>query len=132
IRLEMAECAAATLSTVLSLDNDVAALASVAMTPLNDRTPDHDSAADTGAESEHHQAVGISARTGPVFTVCCRIAVVLKHNPFFELIGEQLAYRQVVPAWKIGRLEQHALVDIHGTWRAKSHGGDPFPADSGG
>ena len=86
----MAERAAAAPAAVLGLDDDVAALAAVAVAPLDDRAADDDSAADAGAQGEHHQAVRVSACAGPVFAVGGGVAVVLKDDRLVEPIGEQL------------------------------------------
>ena len=55
----MPELSATAPAPVLGLDDDVAALAAVAVPPLNDRAADHDSAADARTQGEHHQAVRI-------------------------------------------------------------------------
>ena len=74
---------------------------------------DHDSAADTRAQREHHQAMRIPAGADPVFTIRGSVSVVLEHDRLAQAVGEQLADRQVIPPGQVRRLEQHAGVEVH-------------------
>ena len=88
IALEVPVAAARALTGVLHLDDDVAALATVAVPALDDPALVDDSAADSRAQREEYEAAGVPPRAGPVFAVGRGVGVVLKDRLLLQLLRQ--------------------------------------------
>ena len=85
IGLEVPVSAARALAGVFHLDDDVAALAAVAVPSLDDAALFDDSAADARAQGEEDEAARVPARASPVFAIGRGVGVVLKDRLLVQL-----------------------------------------------
>ena len=72
----------------------------------------------------------VLAGTDPEFTIGRGVGVVLQGRRLLQPIGEPLPDRKVVPARQVGRVEEHAGLEVHRPGRAEPDGGDSIPVQA--
>src|SRR5208337_1545008 len=118
------------LTGVLHLDDDVAALATMAVPALDDPALVDDSAADARAQGEEYEAARVPPRAGPVFAVGRGVGIVLQDRLLVQLLRKQIADRQMIPSRQVGRLEKHPAREVHCARRAEPDPGDLVPGQA--
>src|SRR5690349_18995745 len=84
------------------IDDDVAALAAGAIFAVNGKIPDDDSAPDSRAQREEHNAMVLAPFADPGFAEGGCVGVVGKrHWRATERLRQQVANRRVIPAGQI-------------------------------
>src|SRR5205807_601000 len=110
IGLQMPRLSAAAHASRLGIiDDDVSALAAVAVFTIDREIADDDSAADARTEREHHDAVIFLPAADPRFAERGGVGIVGKRDRQAERLGYAIANRKVMPVRQIVWLKKHPL-----------------------
>ena len=113
-----------------AINDDVTALGTVAVLAPQDHVIHDDTAADAGAEREHHHAAQGASTADPEFAIGGGVGVILEADRQAGVRGQAIANGKIGPARQVRRVQQHSGRNIHGAGGAKADARDLILTDA--